>query len=475
MALQKFKNNNIVQGTPNTNSLQPKLGLRAASFLVISVIIGSGVFKKIAPMAQELGTPWLILLCWLIAGVVSLAGALCTAELVSMYPNSGGEYNYFQKIYGRFFSFLYGWASFTVIKTAAISALAYIFAQSLNSLFPLPILDLEFSFFGLHLFENLSIKILAALLILSLTMLNYRGVKFAERLSSVLTYAMLIAIGFFLIVGLSSEHGSMTNLTTVAKGSTTELSGWTLMKAMFLASLGAFWGYDGWNNIAFIGEEIKNPKRNLPLALGMGTLGVMTVYVVINFVFLYVMPIDFFIQLNTTPNKIAAVEVAGQISGTIGMTLVACLILVTTLNSTNSSILMSARMLYAMARDKTFFKQAVSVHPKFNTPDKALFIQAAWAILLVFSGSFDQLTDMLVFAAFLFYAATAVGLLYLRKKAPSVERGYKVIGYPLVPIFFLLFCVTICAMTLVNQPYEAFMGLILIASGLPVYLWLGKK
>ena len=464
-----------MQENTTTNSLQPKLGLRAASFLVISVIIGSGVFKKIAPMAQELGTPWLILLCWLIAGIVSLAGALCTAELVSMYPNSGGEYNYFQKIYGRFFSFLYGWASFAVIKTAAISALAYIFAQSLNSLFPLPVLDSDITFLGLHIFENLSIKLLAALLILLLTLLNYRGVQFAEKLSSVLTYAMLAAIAFFLVVGLGSDKGSMTHLTTNANGFNTDLNGWTLMKALFLASLGAFWGYDGWNNIAFIGEEIKNPKRNLPLALGLGTLGVMAVYVLINFVFLYVMPIDFFIQLNVTPNKIAAVEVAGQLSGPVGMALVASLILVTTMNSTNSSILMSARMLYAMSRDKTFFKQAASVHPEYNTPDKALFIQAIWAILLLFSGSFDQLTDMLVFAAFLFYAATAVGLIYLRIKAPNMERGYKVIGYPVVPILFLFFCITICIMTLINQPFEAMMGLVLIASGLPVYWWLGSE
>lgn len=187
------------------------------------------------------------------------------------------------------------------------------------------------------------------------------------------------------------------------------------------------------------------------------------------------MPIDFFIQLNATPNKIAAVEVAGQLSGTVGMVLVASLILVTTMNSTNSSILMSARMLYAMSRDKTFFKQAASVHPTYNTPDKALFIQAIWAILLLFSGSFDQLTDMLVFAAFLFYAATAVGLLYLRIKLPRAERTYKVIGYPVVPILFLLFCITICVMTLINQPYEAMMGMALIASGLPVYWWLGKE
>ena len=316
---------------------------------------------------------------------------------------------------------------------------------------------------------------MAALLILLLTLLNYRGVQFAEKLSSVLTYAMLAAIAFFLVVGFGSDKGSMTHLTTSANGFGSELNGWTLMKALFLASLGAFWGYDGWNNIAFIGEEIKNPKRNLPLALGLGTLGVMAVYVMINFVFLYVMPIDFFIQLNATPNKIAAVEVAGQLSGTVGMALVASLILVTTMNSTNSSILMSARMLYAMSRDKTFFNQAASVHPTYNTPDKALFIQAIWAILLLFSGSFDQLTDMLVFAAFLFYAATAVGLIYLRIKLPNMERGYKVIGYPVVPILFLLFCITICIMTLINQPFEALMGLALIGSGLPVYWWLGRE
>jgi APA family basic amino acid/polyamine antiporter len=392
-----------------------------------------------------------------------------------MYPNSGGEYNYFQKIYGRFFSFLYGWASFAVIKTASISALAYIFAQSLNSLFPLPVINSDVTFLGLHLFENISIKLLASLLILLLTLLNYRGVQFAEKLSSILTYAMLIAIAFFLVIGFNSDKGSMSNLTTATTNASTTLNGWIMVKAMFLASLGAFWGYDGWNNIAFIGEEIKNPKRNLPLALGLGTLGVMAVYVLINFVFLYVLPIDYFIQLNETPNKIAAVEVAGQISGPLGMVLVACLILVTTLNSTNSSILMSARMLYAMARDKTFFNQAASVHPTYNTPDKALFIQAAWAVLLVFSGSFDQLTDMLVFAAFLFYAATAFGLMYLRIKAPTADRGYKVIGYPIVPVLFLLFCITICAMTLINQPFEAMLGLALIASGLPVYWWLGRK
>ena len=457
-------------------TLQPKVGLRAATFLVVSVIIGSGVFKKIAPMAQELGSPWLIILCWVLAGFISLAGALSTAEMASMFPNSGGEYFYFQKVYGRFFSFLYGWASFTVIKTAAISALAYIFAESLNSLFPLPITGSNEMFLGIAIFHNLSIKILASGLIILLTLLNYRGVQFAEKLSSVLTYLMLIGITVFIAVGFTSGKGNYQHITHNSNlVNHLAPEGWNLIKALFVASLGAFWGYEGWNNIAYIGEEVKNPKRNLPLALGVGTIIVIVTYVLLNVLFVYVLPIEFFIELNANTNKIAAVEVAGQISGTIGMTLVASLIVVTTLNSCNSSILMSARIMYAMARDKMFFSKAASVHPKYNTPDIALFIQAFWAIILVFSGTFDQLTDMLVFASFLFYGSTALGVIILRIKHPEIERKYKVIGYPFVPAIFCLFCISLFISTIINQPYSAIWGLSLIATGVPVYYWLNKN
>ncbi len=455
--------------------LKPKVGLRSASFLVVSVIIGSGVFKKIAPMAHELGAPWLVILCWVLAGLISLAGALSTAEMVSMFPNSGGEYYYFQKIYGRFFSFIYGWSSFTVTKTAAISALAYIFAQSFNSIFPLPEWGSTKSFLGISLFENLSIKLMAALLIVLLTMLNYRGVKFAERLSRVLTYSMLFAIIVFIIAGLTSSKGSIQHLTTANESITNRLDTWMLVKAMFVASLGAFWGYEGWNNIAYIGEEIKEPKKNLPIALMTGTVVVICAYVLLNIVFIYIMPIDFFIGLSSTPNKIAAVEVASQMGGPIGMTLVALLILTTTLNSTNSSILMSSRIMYAMARDRNFFKKAESVHPKYNTPDVALFIQAVWAIVLLFSGSFDQLTDMLVFASFLFYGSSALSVILMRIKRPDIERTYKVIGYPFVPAIFCLFCVALFVITIINQPGEAIWGLTLIATGAPVYWWLHRR
>jgi APA family basic amino acid/polyamine antiporter len=455
-------------------ALKPKIGFSAATFLVVSVIIGSGVFKKLAPMSQELGSPFLVILCWVVAGLISLAGALSTAEMVSMFPNSGGEYFYFQKVYGRFFSFMYGWASFTVIKTSSIAALAYIFAQSLNSLFPLPIINGATSFLGIAISQGLFIKLLASLLIIALTLLNYRGAQFATKLSTVLTYLLLISIIAFLAIGFGSTEGSISNITTASQlPSAPDLYGFSLLKALFVASLGAFWGYEGWNSVAYVGEEIKNPKRNLPLALGIGTLIVMTAYVLLNIVFLFILPIDYFIQL--TPNKIAAVEVAGKLGGNIGMILVASLIVVTTFNCTNSTILTSARMMYAMARDKLFFYKAANVHPKYNTPEIALFIQAFWAIALVFSGSFDQLTDMLIFASFIFYGSTALGVIILRVKHPEYERKYKVIGYPFVPGLFLLFCAALFVITILNKPYEAIWGLSLIATGFPVYWWLNRK
>lgn len=454
--------------------LKPKIGFSAATFLVVSVIIGSGVFKKLAPMSQELGSPLLVILCWVVAGLISLAGALSTAEMVSMFPNSGGEYFYFQKVYGRFFSFMYGWASFTVIKTSSIAALAYIFAQSLNSLFPLTIINGTSSFLGIAITQALFIKLLASFLIIALTLLNYRGAQFATKLSTVLTYLMLTSIVAFLAIGFGSSQGSFNNINAASQlPNAPDLHGFSLLKALFVASLGAFWGYEGWNSVAYVGEEIKNPKRNLPLALGIGTLIVMTAYVLLNIVFLYILPIDYFIQL--TPNKIAAVEVAGKLGGPIGMVLVASLIVVTTFNCTNSTILTSARMMYAMARDKLFFYKAANVHPKYNTPDIALFIQAFWAIALVFSGSFDQLTDMLIFASFIFYGSTALGVIILRVKHPEYERKYKVIGYPFVPGLFLLFCAALFVITILNKPYEAIWGLSLIATGFPVYWWLNRK
>ncbi|RRB04714.1 APC family permease [Larkinella rosea] len=434
------------------------LSLSSAIVLVGSVMVGSGVFKKVAPMADALQSPVLILLCWLLAGLVSLSGALTNAEMAGMFPNSGGEYVYYQKVYNRFFAFIYGWSNFTVVKTAAISALAHIFAQSLIGLLAL---DDEAGFWA---------NGIASLLIVLLSLANYCGIRFAGGISWVLSCVILVTILGLSIAGFRSPLGSFANLSHNSPAfDTGAIEGMVLVKAMFIASLGAFWGYDGWNNIAFVGEEIRNPQRNLPLALGLGTLIVMGLYLLLNVMYVYVLPIEDLMALSKTPGRIAAVEVIRHVSGTTGATLVSVLILCTTFNATNSSILTSARIYYAMARDGLFFRPVARIHPRFQSPSVSIVWQAVLSVALVWSGTFDQLTDMLVFASFIFYGATALGVMLYRRSHPDLPRPYRVIGYPVLPIVFCLFCLTLVVITLLEQPREALMGLGLIATGIPFY------
>ncbi|SFB98227.1 APC family permease [Spirosoma endophyticum] len=443
------------------DKLARTIELRPAILLVVSGIVGSGVFKKVAPMAAELGSPLLVLACWIVAGLISLAGALTYAEMAGMFPQSGGEYVYFKKVYGRLFAFLYGWGAFTVMRTATIAALAHIFGQSLISLTSLQDDSVEFA-----------VKCVATLLITVLSLLNYRGVTFAEGFSRALIYLTFAAVAVIAVIGFRAETGSFTNLTQAIPrpGATSH----TLVGSLVAASLGAFWGYEGWNQIGYIGEEVKNPQRNLPIALGVGTSIVVGIYVLLNVVYVYVLPISTLADLASVPGKIAGVEVVRQAAGWVGATFISVLILVTTSNSTNASILMPARVFYAMARDGLFFKAAAIIHPRYKTPSVAILLQSVWSVVLVWSGSFDQLTDMLVFASFIFYGATALGVILLRYKQPDLLRPYRTFGYPIVPAFFCACCALLVCMTLINQPREAITGLGLIATGLPFY-WFWRK
>ena len=442
-------------------NLARTIELRPAILLVVSGIVGSGVFKKVAPMAAELGSPLLIIACWVAAGLVSLAGALTYAEMAGMFPQSGGEYVYFRNVYGRLFAFLYGWGAFTVVRTATIAALAHIFGQSLIALLGLGNESVE-----------LAVKGVATLLISMLGFVNYRGVTVAEGLSRALIYLTFAAVAIIALIGFSTESGRLAHLTQSIQPVKT--TGSSLLGSLVVASLGAFWGYDGWNQISYIGEEVKNPQRTLPLALSVGTSIVIGIYVLLNVVYVYVLPIEDLARLASTPGKIAAVEVVRQAAGGVGATFISVLILITTSNSTNASILMPARVFYAMACDGLFFKAAAVIHPRYQTPSVAILLQVSWALILVWSGSFDQLTDMLVFASFIFYGATALGVLLMRHRQPDRERPYRVIGYPFVPIFFGGCCALLVVMTLINQPREALTGLGLIATGLPFY-WFWRK
>lgn len=455
------------------------LSLGAATILVVSSVIGSGVYKKVAPMSAELLSPSLVLWAWVLAGVISLCGALSNAEIAGMMADAGGEYVYFRRIYGRFTAFLWGWSTFAVIKTAAVASIAYVFTQSLNSIIPLPHLPESVENIQLLVFkpfENAGVKAVTIVLILVLTFLNTRGLRGAAALSTWITRLVILGLALIVLSGLFFGGGHFNNIQTPATNYVAR--SWTdfaLIKAMFAALLAAFWAYEGWNTVGFLGAEIKDPHRNLPLALFAGMMIIIGAYVVVNFTYLYVLPIDQIIQAHQGRNEIAAVAVVRHFAGGAGATLISIIISITTLGCTNATILMPPRVYYAMAKDGLFFRRAIEIHPTSHTPNPALWMQGIWASLLVLSGSFDQLTDMLIFAAFFFYGATAFGVFVMRRREPDAERPYKVWGYPVVPALFVLFCAALIVITCINSPREAGLGIVLMLTGVPFYWYWNNR
>lgn len=452
------------------NALRRTVSGFSAVLLVISAVVGSGVFKKVVPMAGSLHDEGLILACWLVAGLLSMIGALCSAELASMMPGSGGEYVYFRKIYGRFFAFLYGWANLVVMRTATIAALAFVFSQSLYALLPRLLT-------GLWGEADLAIKVGATLLVVILSIVNYRGVSFGASLSRVfiigIVAAMLLFIGYAYLGYDAPEAMPVRASEWSSDSSYADGFGW--LTAFFAASLAAFWGYEGWNNVRYIGEEVKKPQRNIPLALILGTGIVIVLYMLMNAAYLRIMPVEAYASMMAAPEKIAAVEAASVMSGPVGGAVLSVLILCSTFNCTNSTILCSSRIFYALSKDCLFLPFASKVHPRFETPANAIVLQGVWACAMIWMGSFDELTDLLVFAAFIFYGATALGVMLLRKRAPELERPYRALGYPLLPALFFTFCLVLVAVTVIGNPVQSLMGIALIASGIPLYYYFIRK
>ena len=451
------------------------LGLGYVIIIVISNMLGSGVFKKIAPMAAELHSSEWILLVWLAAGIITLFGALSNGEVAGMLADTGGEYVYLRTIYGRFFSFLYGWSLFTVIQTAAISGVAYVFTQSLNSIIPIPeILPSlqEFTLGGIfHPFRDFGIKLTTILLILFLTFLNMSGLKSGAWVNK----AVLLLVGggllAIVIAGLTGGHDSSSVTRAVSE---TAAANTVTLSSFYTAMLAAFWAYQGWVSVGFIGGEVKDPHRNIPRGIIAGVGIVIIVYLVVNYTFLNLLSIDELKQINDSGNQIAGIEAVRGIWGNGGVLFISVLILISTLGCTNASILTGARPYYAMARQGLFFSGAGRLNSR-NVPSASLLWQGIWASILVLSGTFDQLTDMLIFAVYIFYGATTVGVFVLRRRMPDAHRPYKTWGYPVVPALFILFCLGLFMNTIITRPREAGIGLTLIMLGIPVYFLLLRK
>jgi APA family basic amino acid/polyamine antiporter len=440
----------------------------------VANIIGSGVYKKIAPMAAELHSSVWILAAWIVGGIITLFGALSNAEVAGLLADTGGEFVYFRKIYNRFFAFLYGWSLFTVIQTATISSLAYVFAQSLNSIIPIPevLPSLQhFTIGGVFFpFQDFGVKLTAILLILLLTSLNISGLKSGAGTSKAILFLVftgLAVIVFFGLGSVSAKPDNFMNMKELTYGTVT-------LSSFYTAMLAAFWAYQGWVSVGFIGGEVKDPTRNIPRGIVMGVFVVIFIYLLVNVTYLMLLSIPQLEQVHAAGNQIAAVEAVRSFWGTGGVLFISLLILLTTLGCTNASILTGARPYYAMANDRLFFSGIAKLN-KNNVPGNSLLWQGIWASVLVLSGTFDQLTDMIIFAVFIFYGATSLGVFILRRRMRDAYRPYKVWGYPIVPAVFILFCIGLFINTIVTRPREAAIGMILILAGIPVYFFMQRK
>jgi len=458
----------------NQRNLVRTLGLGYVIIFVVANIIGSGVYKKIAPMAAELHSSSWILLAWIVGGIITMFGALSNAEVAGMLADTGGEFVYLKKIYNRFFAFIYGWTLFTVIQTATISSLAYVFAQSLNSILPVPhvLTSLQdFSIGGVFFpFQDFGIKLTAILLILLLTTLNISGLKSGAGVSKAIMYMVFTGLFVIVVFGLgnvTATPDNYMNLSNITQGSVT-------ISSFFTAMLAAFWAYQGWVSVGFIGGEVKNPNANIPKGIVIGVFIVILIYLLVNITYLTLLSIPQLEAIHAAGNQIAAVEAVRSFWGSGGVLFISLLILLTTLGCTNASILTGARPYFAMAKDKLFFPSIAKIN-KANVPSNSLLWQGIWASVLVLSGTFDQLTDMLVFAVFIFYGATTLGVFILRRKMPDAYRPYRVWGYPFVPIIFIVFCLFLIFNTIITRPREAVIGVALILSGIPVYLFLQRR
>src|SRR5215211_1222661 len=447
------------------------LGLIAAISVNVANIIGTGVFLKARVMTCNVGTPGKALIVWVIAGVVSLAGALTYAELLAMMPRAAGEYGIIRDAYGRPLSFIYGWSQFLIARTASAAALAVGFAIFLNDLVhgALNATYFQYTFPGGHVVSLGRLQLVALSAIIITTLINCAAVRVSGGVASVLTgikLVLLLGIGFgaFFYSGGDWGHLGMANTGGACEGVAITTGG---MAGFAAAMLGALWTYDGWNNITFLAGEVKNPGRNLPLALIGGGLVVMGLYLFVNLSYFHVL----------TPTEIASVpasssvaaEVVRRLLGAVAVTLMAAAMMTSSFGALHASILATARIPYALAKDGLIVKSLARVSPRTHVPIRALVVQCFWACIVALSGEYDTLTDYAIFALTLFYALVAGSIFYFRRHEPDAERPYRTWGYPVVPILFLVVSGWLIFETIRSNPARSGIGLFLILLGVPVY------
>ncbi len=479
-----------------TIELSRQIGLVTVISCGIGSMIGSGIFKKPGVMATQLASPELLVLVWIVAGLMTLFGSLSIAEISGMFSDSGGQYAYFNRSYNRFVGYLYGWAVFAIIQTGSMAGIAYVFSDSLGYFFRFPRLAETAEAFALHIpllgditpFKFIGLKFCTIGLIAFLTLVNYLGVKFGSAVQVLFTSMKLLTIAGIIALAFILGQGSGANL--VHSSLPSGMAGTSVFLGFIMAMSGAFWAYDGWINVTYISGEIRDVQRTLPRGMFVTAVTVMTVYILVNLAYIYIIPVGemasrYVGAQDQGQSYLVATDVARSFWGDWSGSLIAAAIMISTFGAVNGTIMMTARVNYSMSREGLFFKKIGEINPRFMTPGPSLILQGAWASVLVLSGTFDQLTDMLIFVSWIFYAAAAFGVVVLRKRMPDAYRPYRVWGYPWVTYAFVFFSGIYVVFTLYSDVtayldgraplINSLMGVVLVALGIPGYLYWNRK
>lgn len=466
------------------------LGLWDSTLLVIGLVIGSAVFLVTGGangVARLLPSPGLLILGWIAGGVLSFAGALVYAELGAAMPHAGGQYVFLREAYGDLTGFLYGWTLFTVIHTGSLAALAVGYARYFGVF--VPALGTDRVVAALPLFgHTLSIsagQLNAVAVIVLLSVVNYFGVKEGSLFQGIVTVVKIASFAGFMLLGIALGKGSWSHLVPLFGGSAGAAAAPDMAAAAASAAtnaggaaggfgLGAFilslvamlWAYEGWNNITFTAGEIRDPQKNLPRSLILGMSAITLIYVGMNLVYLYAMPIGDMPSTDTIGEA-----AAGRLFGPVGSSLMSLCVLVSVFGCISATVISGPRVFYAMAKDGLFFRRIASVHPRHRTPAQAILWQCVWSSALCLSGTYDQLYTFVIFAAVLFYALAGASVIVLRRRHPEWPRPYRTWGYPVTPILYVGVCVVVLGNTLINQPVESGWGLAILGCGLPAYVY----
>ncbi|TSA43516.1 MAG: amino acid permease [Chitinophagaceae bacterium] len=460
----------------STTSFKPSLGLFDATMIVAGSMIGSGIFIVSADITRNVGSAGWLIAVWVITGFMTLTAAMSYGELSAMFPKAGGQYVYLKEAFNPLAGFLYGWSFFTVIQTATIAAVGVAFSKFAGYFIPsLELTDANIIFqigdFKLHTAQLVSI-----VLIVFLTYINTKGVKGGKMIQTSFTVVKLLSLfgligfGFLLAAKGSIWHANWQDAWQMtsrnAEGAIVGgVTGSAILGAIAASMVGSIFSSDAWNNVTFIAGEIRNPKRNIGLALFLGTLIVTIIYVSANLMYISIMPLQ---DIAAAPQDRVAVAASKVIFGDIGTYVIAVMIMISTFGCNNGLILAGARVYNAMANDKLFFKKAAILN-KHAVPEYALWAQCIMASLLCLSGRYGDLLDMISFVVVLFYALTILGIFRLRSTRPEMERPYKAFGYPVLPVIYILLAIVFCVFLIIMKPLYAGIGLGIVLAGIPVY------